>query len=127
METTVDELRRARWRHFALAIVFGAITLGATLLGSTLQTRYDREARRAPAAATLGITHAGKAGAARLGSVARSEPVIATAVMWVAIVSVVVFFYHFQQWRGKSRRFYNQRHRAANELLRADFRRGERW
>ncbi|HWZ60619.1 MAG TPA: hypothetical protein VNW46_16675 [Gemmatimonadaceae bacterium] len=39
------------------------------------------------------------------------------------MISAIVTYYHFAEFRGKTRRYFNQRHRAANELLRADFRR----
>jgi hypothetical protein len=39
------------------------------------------------------------------------------------LVVAGIAYYHFRQCCGKTRRYFNQRHRAANELLRADFRR----
>jgi hypothetical protein len=44
-------------------------------------------------------------------------------VLGLLVIAAIVTRYHFAEFRGKTRRYFNQRHRAANELLRADFRR----
>lgn len=45
-----------------------------------------------------------------------------TVLMLIAAAST---YYHWREFRGKSWRYHNQRRRAANERLRADFHR--RW
>lgn len=50
-----------------------------------------------------------------------------SAAEWLCLVAGGLGWYHLREWRGKGRRYRNQRQRAANELLRADFRRARKF
>lgn len=52
-----------------------------------------------------------------------TSPLWVSAAEWTCLVAGGLAWYQWHEWRGKGRRCRNQRQRAANELLRADFRR----
>lgn len=52
---------------------------------------------------------------------------VTTAVEWLTIFAIGGALYNLREWRGKGRRYRDQRRRVANELLRADFRRSSRF
>jgi hypothetical protein len=122
METTVRALRLARIRHLVVGLLLGAaavvlVSPGARwhAIGPLLTRVAARTAQSSP-------------GTASGASVSRSaRRVVTTAVEWLTIFAIGGAPYNFREWRGKGRRYRNQRRRVANELLRADFRRSSRF
>jgi hypothetical protein len=114
VETTVRALGWARVRHLATALlcfVFVVVMLN-------IRTELAERMR-------AGVSH-GTATSVVSAWIARGIPATETvlaAIGWAAFVAGCVALYHLREWLGKGRRFRNQRRRAANELLRADFRR----
>ena len=122
METTVRALARARVRHFVLGVLFAVAAGGALRAGSTLDAKRAQAHRSAVAQLSIGKRSTPPGGA--IEKVPASSSTI-TVLTWFALVCSVAAWYHLREWRGKTRRYHNQRHRAANEELRADFRRSQ--
>jgi hypothetical protein len=117
METTVRALVWARVRHFVVGVVCVGLAYGAFTVRNELA---ERERRIAPAELDAGL----------VAWVARRLPAtdgMISGAEWMAIIAVGAAWYQLREWRGKSRRYRNQRLRAANELLRGDFRRHDRF
>jgi hypothetical protein len=115
METTVAGLTRARIRHFISGVGCLALSLGAAVVGAKLDERaHLQRSAHAPAGHDV---------VSFLASALPATERMLAVLGWIALVAFVVALYHLWQWRGKGRRYRNQKHRAANELLRADFRR----
>jgi hypothetical protein len=112
METTVRALVAARIRHFVLGIVLGAVAYGVLEIGAAVSARRHLvTAHVAPAMTIWDFT-------------ARWVPatISSKAFAWTGCVLALLALYHLREWLGKGKRYRNQRRRAANELLRADFR-----
>jgi hypothetical protein len=109
METTVQDLRRARLRHLLLGVVLALASLLIWRLGVAV-------------ALMPGIGQRGVAvRASHFGiGVAPTERALEIITL-VTATTTVLAVYHLWQWRRKTRRYQYQRRRAANELLRADF------
>lgn len=114
METTVAALNRARIRHFVVGVGCLTLSVASAVVGSYLDERLHPRGLFPDARGGL------------LWNMAHDLPPTErtlSLVSWVALIALLFGLYQLWQWRGKGRRYRNQRHRAANELLRADFRR----
>jgi len=94
METTVRDLGHARIRHVLYAVVFAGVSIALWHYGQALASDP-------------------------LSGSSRSLKLI----VWGAGLTALSAAYQLWQWRRKTRRYRYQRLRAANQLLRADFRR----
>jgi len=94
METTARDLGYARNRHFFYGVVFAGVTIALWQHARVLAAEPRSESSRS-----------------------------LILIGWSAIAAALFAFYQLWQWRRKGRRYRYQRLRAANELLRADFRR----
>ena len=117
IETTVRALARARVRHFVVGV-------GCGLLAVLAFNVHNRLTERMHGPHVRGVDSSGAAAwvadalPATQGSTSITE--------WTMLVAGALAWYHLHEWRGKGRRYRNQRRRAANELLRADFEGRER-
>jgi hypothetical protein len=113
IETTVRALVWARVRHLVVGIACGLLAVLAFSVHNRVAERMTDP--RAPGADGPGAS----------AWIARALPAVpwSTITEWAMLVGGALAWYHLRQWRGKGRRYRNQRQRAANELLRADFRR----
>jgi hypothetical protein len=113
IETTVRALGRARVRHFAIGVMCGALAVLAFIVHDQLvKPLRGTEVLRSDVGIAAWVAHRVPATAAMV-----------TISEWVMLIAGGLAWYHLREWRGKARRYRNQRHRAANQLLRADFRR----
>ena len=111
MEITVGDLQRSRYRHLLWCLAAGALT-GLLMRAITVMAA----ARRAHGiSVTTMHVRFGLAGSAF--TIDRYD-----LAVWGTLLAMVVTIYQFWQWRRTSRRYRGQRRRAANELLREDFR-----
>jgi hypothetical protein len=113
METTVRALAAARIRHFVLGIVLGAVAYGVLAIGAAVSARRHPVTGHVTVQAMTIWEFTARWVPAAIGP---------KAFAWTGCVLVLLALYHLREWRGKGRRYRNQRRRAANELLRADFR-----
>jgi hypothetical protein len=123
METTVRALKLARVRHLVVGLVLGAAAL---VLISPQARRSVLEPVVTRVTALTAQSAPGNASAVSASS-RSARRVMTTAVEWLTIFAVVGALYNLREWRGKGRRYRNQRRRVANALLRADLRRSGRF
>jgi len=121
METTVRALRLAGIRHLVFGLLLGAAALVLVSPWARRHTIGPVLTRVAASTAQSSLSSASGASASR-----SARRVVTTAVEWLAIFAIGGALYNLREWRGKGRRYRNQRRRVANELLRADFRRSSR-
>ena len=120
METTVHALLRALIRHLLLGLLFVA---AAIALFDVALRLAPREPHRPPLAFSR-VSHP-VTGPSAVAPVPVHD-VTLEAVAAFMVLSAALAYYHLWQFRGKTRRYLNQRHRAANESLRQDFHRTHR-
>lgn len=109
METTVKDLRRARVRHLLLGAALVVASLLIWRLGDVVANPPSRRQRGT-------VVNANVSGI----GFHSTQRALAMITLIVAVTTVLAI-YHLWQWRRKTRRYHYQRRRAANELLRADF------
>jgi hypothetical protein len=117
IETTVRALVWARVRHLVTGVLCGLLATLAFSVRNRLTERVHNGG--VPVADGSGV-------AAWVAEALPSTSVSITVAEWTMLVGSALAWYHLREWRGKGRRYRNQRRRAANELLRADFRRAGR-
>jgi hypothetical protein len=114
IETTVRALVRARVRHFVVGVGCGLLAVLAFNVHNRLTERmHDPRVRSVDSSGV----------ASRVADVLPVTQGSTSITEWTMLVAGALAWYHLREWRGKGRRYRNQRRRAANELLRADFQR----